>query len=91
LLNIMISYLLANDIIRLFFFCATGVWTQGLHLELLYQPSFVKVFFFCFFFWDTGSGTNCPGWLRTAILLISASCVASSRCESQCPAIIILF
>jgi hypothetical protein len=37
-----------------FFFCNTGAWTQGLHLELLHQPF----------------------WLRTMILLISASWVA---------------
>jgi hypothetical protein len=28
-----------------FFFCSVGVWTQGLHLEPLHQPFFVKVFF----------------------------------------------
>jgi hypothetical protein len=26
-----------------FFFCGTGVWTQGLHLEPLHQPFFVMV------------------------------------------------
>jgi hypothetical protein len=28
----------------LIFFCSTGVWTQGLHLEPLHQPFFVKSF-----------------------------------------------
>jgi hypothetical protein len=27
------------------FFCGTGVWTQGLHLEPLHQPFFVMDFF----------------------------------------------
>jgi hypothetical protein len=27
------------------FFVRTGIWTQGLHLELLHQPFFVMVFF----------------------------------------------
>jgi hypothetical protein len=54
-----------------FFFCSTGAWTQGLHLEPLYQP------FFCDeVFWDRVSQTICLGWLWTKILLISASWVA---------------
>jgi hypothetical protein len=28
-----------------FFFCNSQVWIQGLHLEPLYQPFFVMVFF----------------------------------------------
>jgi hypothetical protein len=44
---------------------------SGLHLEPLYQPFFVKVFF------EIGSlEPFAQGWLRTAILLISASRVA---------------
>jgi hypothetical protein len=27
-----------------FFFCSTGAWTQGLHLEPLHQPFYVKAF-----------------------------------------------
>jgi hypothetical protein len=55
-----------------FFFCGTGAWTQGLHLEHLHQP------YFC----DRVSQTVCPGWLQTMILLISASWVARIyRCE----------
>jgi hypothetical protein len=53
-----------------FFFFSTGVWTQGLHLEPLHQPFFVRVF------WEMVSGTICPGWLWTMIFLISASQVA---------------
>jgi hypothetical protein len=48
-------------------FCGTGLWTQGLHLEPLHKP------FFVIFFWDRVCWTICPGWLRTMILLISAS------------------
>jgi hypothetical protein len=49
----------------------TGDWTQGLNLEPLCQ-SFAKGFF------TIGSHrTICLGWLRTMILLISASWVAS--------------
>jgi hypothetical protein len=54
-----------------FFFCGTRAWTQGLHLEPLYQP------YFCEGFFEIGScGTICPDWLWTSILLISASWVA---------------
>jgi hypothetical protein len=53
-----------------FFFWGTEVWTQGLHLELLYHP------FFCDgVFQDRVLQTICPGWLWTMILLISASWV----------------
>jgi hypothetical protein len=61
----------------------TGVWTQGLHLEPLYQPFSVMVFF-----WDRVLRTIHPGWLQTSILLISASWVVritgtSHRCPSD--------
>jgi hypothetical protein len=46
--------------------CGTWVLTQSLHLELLYQPFFVMVFF-----QNRFSQTICPGWLQTMILLIS--------------------
>jgi hypothetical protein len=36
----------------------------------------VMDFFFFFFFWGRISWTICPGWLQTAILLISVSWVA---------------
>jgi hypothetical protein len=55
----------------LFFFCGTDVWTQGLHLEPLCQSFFVLSFFRDRVLW-----TLCPGWLRTMIVLISASWVA---------------
>jgi hypothetical protein len=45
-----------------FFFCGTGVWTQG-HSS---SPIFV------IFFWDRVSRTIC--WLWTVIFLISVSC-----------------
>jgi hypothetical protein len=49
-------------------FGGTGFWTQGLHLE----PAL-----FCIrYFQDRVSHTICPGWLRTAILLLSVSRVA---------------
>jgi hypothetical protein len=57
---------------QFFFFCSTGAWTQGLHLEPLHQPFFVIFFFFEIrVLWIT-----CLGWLRTLALLISASWVA---------------
>jgi hypothetical protein len=33
-----------QSFLNFFFFCGTGVWTQGLHLEPLHQPFFMKVF-----------------------------------------------
>jgi hypothetical protein len=54
------------------FFFDTGIWTQGLHLEPLHQPSFVIVYF-----WDRVLWTICLGWPWTAILVISASWVVS--------------
>jgi hypothetical protein len=49
-------------------FCGTGVWTQGLHLELLHQP--FSVISFC---QDRVSRIICLGWLQTTILLFFAS------------------
>jgi hypothetical protein len=70
-----------------FSFCGTRVWTQGFHLEPLYQPYFCEGFF-----WDRVSRTVCPGGLRTAILLISASWVARiTGVSHQCPAGIFFF
>jgi hypothetical protein len=57
--------------VSFFFFCGTGAWTQGLHLEPLHQPYFCEGFL-----WDKVLQTICLGWLWTAILLISASRVA---------------
>jgi hypothetical protein len=54
-----------------FFFCNAGVWTQGLHLELLHQSLFCDGFF-----WDRISWTISPNWLWIAFLLFSASWVA---------------
>jgi hypothetical protein len=65
------DYLLIQSLDNCFFlFCATGVWTQGLHLEPLHQP-----FFMMGFFQDRVSWTICSIWLWTIILLISASWV----------------
>jgi hypothetical protein len=58
--------------VKKIFFCCTGVWTQGLHLELLYQHIFVK----CFSNIGSLKLFARAGWLRTVILLISASWVA---------------
>jgi hypothetical protein len=30
---------------QIFFFCGTGAWTQGLHLEPFHQPYFYEGFF----------------------------------------------
>jgi hypothetical protein len=49
----------------------TGTWTQAPHLEPFHQPYFCEGFFR-----DRVCWTICPGWLRTEILLISASWVA---------------
>jgi hypothetical protein len=50
-------------------FCDAGVWTQVLHLEPLHH-------LFCDgIFQDNVSQSICLGWLRTMILLISASWV----------------
>jgi hypothetical protein len=51
-----------------FFFCSTGVWSQSLQLEPFQQPIFSEGFF-----QDRVLLAICPGWLRTMILLISAS------------------
>jgi hypothetical protein len=53
------------------FFCGTGVWTQSLHLESLYQPIFVLGIF------EIGSH-KLFAWVhfQTKILLISAYWVA---------------
>jgi hypothetical protein len=60
-----------------FFLFSTGVWTQGLHLDPLHQPFFVMGWvLFCFVFWDRVMQTISPVWLRTEILLISASWIA---------------
>jgi hypothetical protein len=53
------------------YFCSTGAWTQGLHLEPLFQPFSVLDIF------EIGShGLFVWGWLWTAVLLIFASWVA---------------
>jgi hypothetical protein len=66
---------------RYFFFCSTRAWIQVFHFESLHQP------YFCEGFFKIGScGTICPGWLRTAILLISASWVARiTGVSHHCP------
>jgi hypothetical protein len=75
--------LIYSSIHLFIYFDNTGVWTQGLHLELLHQP----YFFFNGCFWDRVSQTICPGWLWIAILLISASWVAGITDVSHwCPA-----
>jgi hypothetical protein len=69
------------------FFCDTGVWTQGLHLEPLQQSFFVKRFF------ETGSHKLfARGWLQTMILLISASWEARITDVSHwCLAVLVTF
>jgi hypothetical protein len=71
--------LLRSDSIQTsnFFFGSTGTWTQGLHLEPLHRPFFLKFFFLR----DKVSQTICPGWLQTVwlqttILLVSATWAA---------------
>jgi hypothetical protein len=66
--------------------CSTGFWTQGLHLEPLYQPFFVRGFFKI-----RSPKLFVPGWLWTVILLLSASQVAKitdmshqSSAEKKC-------
>jgi hypothetical protein len=60
------------QLLFIYLFCGTGIWTQGLHLEPLHQTISVVGFF-----WDGGvSWTICLGWFQTSILLISASWVA---------------
>jgi hypothetical protein len=56
--------------LRTSYFCSTRVWTQDLHLELLFQS-----FSWFFFFWGRVLWTVCLGWLWTESLLISASWV----------------
>jgi hypothetical protein len=58
--------------LSVFQFCGVGVWTQGLHLELFYQPHFCGGFFQVRVLWIL----CCPCWFWTAFLLISASWVA---------------
>jgi hypothetical protein len=56
-----------------FVFCSIGVWTQGLHTPWVTPPAL----FFCIgYFWDRVSRSLfAQGWLRTTILLLSASWV----------------
>jgi hypothetical protein len=60
---------------KLFFFFGGGgtrVWTQGLTLAIQALLALDPLHHF----WDMVLQTICPGWLRTMILLISASLVA---------------
>jgi hypothetical protein len=67
-------------------FFALSAWTQGLHLELLHQP------FLCVRnFWDRILWTICPGWLRTMILLTSASWVAGLQTWATGTQLLFLF
>jgi hypothetical protein len=43
MINLMIKDMLLQY--SFFFFCCTGAWTQGLHLEPLHQPYFCEAFF----------------------------------------------
>jgi hypothetical protein len=61
-------------------FCGTRAQTQGLHLKPLYRP------FLWWVFQDRVSQTVCLGWLRTSLLLISASWVARiTGVSHRCP------
>jgi hypothetical protein len=57
----------------------TGAQTQGLHREPLYNPFVLGIFKI------ESHGTVCPGWLRTGMLLISASWVARITGMSHWP------
>jgi hypothetical protein len=71
----------------LFVFFLYWVWTQSLHLEPLHQPFFVMGFFSDRVLW-----TISPGWLQTAIFLISASWVARIIGMSHwCPAVVCFY
>jgi hypothetical protein len=61
----------------------TGVWTRGLHLEPVHQPYFCDGFFEKKLF--------AQGWLRTSILLISASWVLGSQAWAICTWLFYLF
>jgi hypothetical protein len=60
-----------SALFQFFFFFDTGVWTQGLNFEPLHWSFLVVGFFRDKVWW-----TVWPGWLQTAILLITASWVA---------------
>jgi hypothetical protein len=62
-----VHFALVLFFLSFFLFCGTGVWTQSLHLELLYQHH--PFFFVIFFFWDS----VLFAWV---ILLISAFQIA---------------
>jgi hypothetical protein len=62
-----------------FFFWGTGVWSQDLHFESLHQPLYLW-----WVFQDRVSQTICLGWLRTVILLMSASWAARITGVSHC-------
>jgi hypothetical protein len=47
-------------VLLLIFFCSTGVWTQGLHLEPLCQLYFCKELFKV----GGSRGTISPGWFE---------------------------
>jgi hypothetical protein len=51
-------------------------WYWGLELRVLYLEPLHQSFLWWLFFWDRVARTIFPGWLQTAILLISASWVA---------------
>jgi hypothetical protein len=81
---IWLMYFLFKNEYGIFFFCSTGAWTQGLHLESLHQP-FLCIYLI--FFWQWILWTIYLGWLQTWILLISASWVARiTGVGYQCPA-----
>jgi hypothetical protein len=63
---------------EIFFFGSTAVWIQGLTLarQVLYHLSHSSSLFSVGYFWDRFLWTISPGWLRTVILLTSASWVA---------------
>jgi hypothetical protein len=100
LLKMMISTSIqfpANDVISFFeymyhiffihiaFSCATGAWTQGLHLEPLHQSIFCDRVF-----WDRVLWTICQSWLIT-VHNSPNLCLLSSldyRCEPLVPSIL---
>jgi hypothetical protein len=93
--SIAVEYLLLMNYLPFLIFGSSGVSTQGLTLarHTLYHLSHSTSWFFAVFFRGGGrGGIRSPklfalGWLRTAILLISASWVAGiTGVSHQCPA-----
>jgi hypothetical protein len=64
-----------------FFFCGTGVWTQGFVVR---KQALSVVHFFLELFWRWAFQTVCLSWPQSVILPISASQVARITGMSHC-------